>query len=156
MKTAEAAVSPPWTKSEFRKAAELLLRMLSTHAEAGPRLKSLGLTSRFVFTDIGLVLDVSPGNGRRGRGGHLAWSWGKKQRARRPSVVIELTSVTANRCAQAKVPVPLALARGEITVAAREQPYDRDAALDTLPVVVPLQKLWIELLRERGLERLLV
>lgn len=114
------------------------------------------MTARIAFTDVGLVLHLRPADVKRlRRGHHLSWSW-KARDGGPPDVVVELTSEVANRCAQGRENIPLAVARGTIGVEATERPADREAALDAVLVLVSLQKRWALVLRERGLHRFIV
>lgn len=147
---------PPWSGEEFRKGSELLLDMVSRHPEAGPRLAALEMAARVVFPDLSLELVVRPADAaRRRKGHHLAWSWGRKKGSP-PPVTATLGSVVAARCAQGKQPIPLALAREEIALAGLDDRTRRDALLDTVPVLVRLQKVYVRTLKEAGLTVLLV
>jgi hypothetical protein len=145
-----------YTAREFKDVTESLLDMVSRHPEAGPRLSRLGLSALLVFTDLGLSLSLRPAANARQRKGHnLTWRWVKSRPKPEPSVVVEMTSVLANRCAQGKEVVPLLVARGSIGITGTRNPEDRDAALDAVPVLISLQKRWVAELRSRGFEKFL-
>lgn len=147
---------PPWSGEEFRKGSELLLDMVSRHPEAGPRLAGLGLTARVVFPDLSLEVVLKPADAaRRRKGHHLSWSWGRGKGSP-PPVTATIDSVVAARCAQGKQLIPLALAREEIALVGLDERSRRDALLDTVPILVPLQKVYVRILREAGLAVLLV
>lgn len=147
---------PPWSGEEFRKGSELLLDLVSRHPEAGPRLSALDLTARVVFPDLSLELVLGPAAAsRRRRGHHLSWSWGRK-RGSPPAVTATLASVVAARCAQGRQAVPVALAREEIALAGIRDRSQRDAILDTVPVLISLQKVYVRTLKDAGLGVLLV
>lgn len=147
----------PWTAAEFREGAELLLEFVSRHPQAGPRVGSLGIAARVLITDLGLELSLRPSDSRRRKTGHhLAWAWGRPKRATPTAVEVRLSSVVAARCAQGKQAVPLALARKEILVDGSATKADKEAVLDAVPVLLPLQKPFVALLRGKGLGNLLI
>lgn len=139
------------SKNEFRKTFDLLFDSLSRDPEVGPRLRATKTPQRFVFTDVGLVLNVRDSDSRRAAKGHgLTWVWGDEKRTWQPAVTLELTSEVANRYFQGKENVPLALARKRIVLT----DSDVKKVLDLLPIVLPFHTKWIETLKAKGLAHL--
>lgn len=138
------------SQHEFRKLFDELFELLSTDAEAGPKLRGFGTTQRYEVEDLGLVLEVGPADAKKAaKGSHLAWGWkpGKKG----PDVVLRMTAEVAHRYFVGKENVPLAVAKGRIAVVEG----DLKRVLDLLPVVIPFQKKWVARLKSTGRTALL-
>lgn len=139
------------SKDEFRKTFDLLFETLSKDPVVGPKLRATRTPQRFVFTDVGLVLDVRDSDDKRAAKGHgLTWIWGGVKVTWEPAVTLELTSEVANRYFQGKENVPLALAKSRIVLTHG----DVRKVLDLLPIVLPFHKKWIETLKAKGLSHL--
>jgi hypothetical protein len=144
--------------SAFRDAAELrkvfdeLFTMLSTDPDVGPRLRDKGSRQRYVFTDLGVTLDVAPADGKRvARRHNLKWVWDKRKLDWQPDVVVTMSSDVANRYFQGKENVPFAIARKTIVVASG----DVGKVLDLLPIVLPFHGKWVARLKSDGRTHLL-
>src|SRR5262249_44168465 len=102
---------------------------------------------RFVFTDVGLVLNVRDSDAKSAKAGkHLTWIWGDESRRWEPTVSMTMTADVANRYFQGKENVPLALARGSIRV----ETGDVAKVLDLLPIVAPFHRKWVATLKADG------
>jgi hypothetical protein len=145
--------------SRFKDAAELrnvfdrLFTMLSEDPDVGPRLKAKDTRQRYLFTDMGVTLDVAPSDAKRTAAGRsLKWVWDKKKLDWEPDVVLEMASDVANRYFQGRENVPLAIARKSIVV----RSGDVIKVLDLLPIVLPFHTKWVARLKSDGLTHLLV
>jgi hypothetical protein len=140
------------SKDELKRVFDHLFTELSRDSEIGPRLRAQKTPQRFVFSDMGLVLNVrDAGEKSFKKGDHLEWVWGDKGRTWEPVVSITMTSDVANRYFQGKENVPLAIARGGIVL----ETGDLAKVLDLLPIMKPFHKKWILVLKTRGLLHLL-
>jgi hypothetical protein len=145
-------MSPFRGKQEFRKVFDRLFLALASDSEIGPRLAAAKTPQRFVFSDVGLVLNVThadPKVAKKGR--HLSWVWGDAKRTREPVVSMTMTSDVANRYFQGKENIPLAIARKLIVV----ETGDPAKVLDLLPIVAPFHRKWVAILKAEGLTHLL-
>ncbi len=146
-------MAPFTSPQEFRRIFDELFMLLSRDRDAGPRLRARHCPQRYVFPDVGLVLNVRDADEKRAKkGDHLQWVWGDSRRAWAPKVTLEMTSEVANRYFQGKENVALAAARGRITVVEGDL---RDV-LDLLPIVLPFHPKWVRHLRSAGHLHLLV
>ncbi|MEO6326442.1 MAG: hypothetical protein ABIT01_11315, partial [Thermoanaerobaculia bacterium] len=99
------------SQDEFKRVFDELFETLSNDPEVGPKLRATRSLQRYVFTDLGLTLNVRDADARRAAKGHaLTWSWGEKC-AWAPEVVLQMSSDVANRFFQGRENVPLAFAR---------------------------------------------
>jgi len=122
----------PGAAPSFRSAAELrevLERLLSEvdgDPEVGPRLRSARVPHRFVFPDVGVVLNVTASE----RGEHcLRWKFSEEVEWT-PALTLEMDSAVANRYLQGEENLAIAIARGRIHLACE----GARAALSFLPV----------------------
>ena len=139
-------------KEEFRKVFDRLFLALASDPEIGPKLAAAKTPQRFVFSDAGLVLNVTHGDQKTARKGrHLVWVWGDAKRTWEPVVSMTMTSDVANRYFQGKENIPLAIA-GKINVV---ETGDLAKVLDLLPIVAPFHRKWVAILKEEGLTHLL-
>ncbi|HQR47233.1 MAG TPA: hypothetical protein PK598_14630 [Thermoanaerobaculia bacterium] len=140
-------MAPFTSPKEFRRVFDELFSLLSRDREAGPRLREKRVPQRFVFTDVGLVLNVRDADEKRaGKGEHLVWTWGAGKGSWEPKVTLEMTADVANRYFQGKENIPLAVARGRIRIA----DGDLRDVLDLLPIVLPFHPKWVRHLKSSG------
>jgi hypothetical protein len=140
------------SRNEFKKVFDQLFESLSNDPEVGPGLRATHSLQRYIFTDIGLTLNVRDADARRAAKGHaLTWSWGEKC-SWKPEVVLEMSSDVANRFFQGRENIPLAFVRG--TIVLRSGSMAR--VLDLLPIVKPFNPKWIARLEAEGWTHLLV
>ena len=140
-------------KKEFQEVFDRLFDALSTDPEIGPRLREKKTPQRFVFSDMGLVLNVRFADERSAKKGrNLAWVWGDAKRGADPVVSMTMTSEVANRYFQGRENIPLALARGTIVLETGEL----GRVLDLLPIVAPFHRKWVALLKAEGRSHLVV
>jgi hypothetical protein len=104
------------SKEELREVMDRLLSEVDHDTRLGPRLRSTRVPYRLVFTDLGLVLEVSGSE----KGQHaLRWEF-----ADVPSgdavLTLEMESGVANRYLQGKENVAIAIARRRIRVSCSE------------------------------------
>lgn len=140
-------MAPFTSAQEFRRVFDELFSLLSRDRETGPRLRERRTPQRFVFSDVGLVLNVRDADEKRARTGeHLVWQWGAGGRGWRPKVTLEMTADVANRYFQGRENIPLAVARGRI----RLLDGDLRDVLDLLPIVLPFHPKWVRHLKSSG------
>lgn len=139
-------------KEEFRKVFDRLFLALASDPEIGPKLAATRTPQRFVFSDAGLVLNVTHGDRKTAKKGrHLVWVWGDAKRTWKPVVSMTMASDVANRYFQGKENIPLAIARKIIVVETGELAR----VLDLLPIVAPFHRKWVAILKAEGLTHLL-
>lgn len=140
-------MAPFTSPEEFRRVFDELFSLLSRDRETGPRLREQRVPQRFVFTDVGLVLNVRDADEKRARKGeHLVWKWGAGKASWEPKVTLEMSADVANRYFQGKENIPLAVARGRI----RLLDGDLRDVLDLLPIVLPFHTKWVRHLKASG------
>lgn len=146
-------MAPFTSRAEFRRIFDELFTLLSRDRETGPRLRARHCPQRYLFPDVGEVLNVRDADERRARkGDHLVWVWGDAKRTWEPKVTLEMTSEIANRYFQGRENVPLAAARGRIRVV----DGDLRDVLDLLPIVLPFHPKWVRHLHSAGHFHLIV
>ena len=134
-------------KEEFRKVFDRLFLALASDPEIGPKLAATKTPQRFVFSDAGLVLNVTHGDRKAAKKGrHLVWVWGDAKRTWKPMVSMTMTTDVANRYFQGKENIPLAIARKMILV----ETGDLARVLDLLPIVLPFHAKWVRHLKSSG------
>jgi len=140
-------MAPFTSPEEFRRVFDELFSLLSQDRETGPLLREKRTPQRFVFSDVGLVLNVRDADEKRARNGeHLVWYWGDGRRRWEPKVTLEMTAEVANRYFQGRENIPLAVARGRI----RLLDGDLRDVLDLLPIVLPFHPKWVRHLKSSG------
>lgn len=146
-------MAPFKSPEEFRRIFDELFDLLSRDRDAGPRLRARHCPQRYLFPDLGEVLNVWDADGKKAKkGDHLVWVWGDAKRAWDPKVTVQMTSDVANRYFQGKENVPLAVARGRIRVV----DGDLRDVLDLLPIVLPFHPKWVRHLKSTGQLHLIV
>jgi len=140
-------MAPFTSPEEFRRVFDELFSLLSQDRETGPLLREKRTPQRFVFPDVGLVLNVRDADEKRARKGeHLVWQWGDGRGRWEPKVTLEMTAEVANRYFQGRENIPLAVARGRI----RLLDGDLRDVLDLLPIVLPFHPKWVRHLKSSG------
>src|SRR3954452_4067246 len=110
---------------ELREVLERLLRLVDADDQAGAKLRAAKVPHRFVFTDLGVTLDVA---GAKEGGAHsIAWSFGEADW--KPMLTLEMESEVANRYLQGRLSLPIGLARGQVRIRCTKP----RAALNLLP-----------------------
>jgi hypothetical protein len=139
-------------KDEFRKVFDRLFLALASDPEIGPKLGATKTPQRFVFSDSGLVLNVTYADAKTAKKGrHLTWVWGDAKRTWEPVVSMTMASDVANRYFQGRENIPFAIARGTIVL----ETGDLARVLDLLPIVAPFHRKWVAILKAEGLTHLL-
>ena len=106
---------------EFRKVFEHVFVLMNEHPEVGRTLRDAHAPHRFVFTDLGLELNVDAAPDSEERNGrYLHWVWGPAKW--KPTITLTMSSETANRFFQGKENVALAVALGRVKVS-RSDPH---------------------------------
>lgn len=133
-----AAVEPSFaSKEELRQVFDRLLTEVDHDPRLGPRMRSTKVRYRLVFSDLGLVLEVS--GSEQGRHS-LRWTFADAPSA--DSVLtLEMDSGVANRYLQGKENVAIAIARRRIRVSCSEA----RTALSFLPASRELIKSYREI-----------
>ena len=134
---------------EFRKVFEHVFVLMNEHPEVGRTLRDAHAPHRFVFTDLGLELnvDAAPDSEAR-KGRYLHWVWGPAEWE--PTITLKMTSETANRFFQGKENVALALALGRVKVSGPIPTILRLAPVTG--AIHPVYRRWLE---ETGQKHLL-
>src|SRR4051794_20854557 len=112
--------------AEFREVMDRVFTMMSDDPEIGPRLHEAGVSQRFEFPDVGLVVNLRPATGDED--GNLHWEWSDDV-GWSPTVRTTMTSAVCNRYFQGKENVAMAIARRRIKTAG-----DLRAQLALIPI----------------------
>jgi len=100
---------------EFKDVFEHVFVLMNEHPEVGRTLRDAHAPHRFVFTDLGLEMNVTAAPDSEERAGrYLRWVWGPAEWA--PKITLTMSSETANRFFQGKENVALAVALGRVKV----------------------------------------
>jgi hypothetical protein len=133
--SAARSAKKPQGSQTFRSAKELreildaVLRDIDADPEDGPRLRGFGAPLQFEFTDLKLVLNLSPAE----RGKHCV-RWNFRRSGAHPKLRLSMDSEFANRLLQGRENPAIAIARGRL----RTRVDDAGAALRLFPAVKPL------------------
>lgn len=111
--------------AELREILELLLKEADADTEVGPQLRSTRVPHRFVFPDLGVVLNVT---GSDEPGHSIRWAFGDDADWK-PAITLEMDSEVANRYLQGHENLAIAMTRRTIRVSCTEA----RAALSFLP-----------------------
>jgi hypothetical protein len=117
---------------EFKDAIDWIHRTLSEDPELGPRYQAAGVSQRFEFSDLDLVLHVRPADGDEP--GCVHWEW-TADVAWEPTARLRMRSETANRFWQGKENVVMAIARRRIKAGG-----DIKRTLALIPIMRPLHE----------------
>jgi len=127
--------------TQMRELLDELLRVVDSDPELGPRLRSVGITYRYVFTDLDLSLIIAGSE----EGTHnLRWSF-SDQPEWMPSLTLAMTADVANRYLQGRENLAIAMARGEIRCSCKAR-----AALELLPISPALSERYRRVLKRRA------
>ena len=107
----------------MRAVLDELLTEVERDPELGPRIGSLHVSYRYVFDDVGLILDIHGSDGE----GTFRWSFDGSDAE--PAVTLEMSSEVANRYLQGHENLAIALARRQIRYRGSSR-----AALGVLPI----------------------
>jgi hypothetical protein len=102
--------TPPAAKlaaDEFRAALDRALELADYDERVGPMIAATKLRLRFVFPDVGLVLNLAAG---RDPDHNLSWSFDEVDWS--PQLELEMDSQTGNRFLQGTESLAIAVARG--------------------------------------------
>jgi hypothetical protein len=134
---------------EFRQVFEHVFVLMNEHPEVGRPLRDAHAPHRFVFTDLGLELNVDAAADTEERNGrYLQWVWGPVDRE--PAITLKMTSETANRFFQGKENVAVAVALGRVKVSGSIPTILRLAPVTG--AIHPVYRRWLE---ETGKQHLL-
>ncbi len=100
---------------EFKDVFEHVFVLMNEHPEVGRPLRDAHAPHRFVFTDLGLELNVTAApDSEEDKGRYLQWVWGPPSWT--PTITLTMSSETAHRFFQGKENVALAVALGRVKV----------------------------------------
>jgi hypothetical protein len=128
-----APVSAP-AAEEFRAALDRALSLANADERVGPLIAATRLRMRFVFPDLGLVLNLAAGADPER---NLRWSFAEVDWA--PQLELEMDAYTGNRFLQGTESLAVAIARGR----ARARGESRSALL-----ALPATRLLVEPYRQ--------
>src|SRR5690349_12391708 len=94
---------------EFREVMDRVFELMSTDPDMGPKLRAAEAPQRYVFPDLGAVVNVNAASDDSAPG-NLVWEWSDDV-TWDPEVVMEMDSDIANRYFQGKENVAMAIAR---------------------------------------------
>src|SRR5689334_5186187 len=117
--------------NEFREVMDRVFELMSTDPDMGPKLRAAEAPQRYVFPDLGAVVNINASSGE-GEGGNLVWEWSDDV-SWDPVVVMEMSSEIANRYFQGKENVAMAIARRRIKTSG-----NATKALSLLPITKPV------------------
>lgn len=123
---------------ECRDVLDRTFRIMSEDPGIGPRLREADVPQRFEFPDVDLVVNIRAA--RDGEEGNLHWEWSDDVDWA-PRVRMTMSSSTANRYFQGRENIAMAIARRRIRAGG-----DVRAALDLIPIVKPVERLYREML----------
>ena len=142
----DCATMPAQKTSGFRSAEELreildaALRAVDADPDDGPRMRSCAAPMQFEFTDLKVVLNLSPAD----PGKHFL-RWDFRRAGAHPKLRLSMDSEFANRLLQGRENPAIAIARGRM----RTKIEDVSAALSFFPAVKPLFSRYREIVAEK-------
>ena len=116
---------------EFREVMDRVFELMSTDPDMGPKLRAAEAPQRYVFPDLGAVVNVTAASDDSAPG-NLVWEWSDDV-TWDPVVVMEMDSDIANRYFQGKENVAMAIARRRIKTSG-----NATKALSLLPITKPV------------------
>jgi hypothetical protein len=125
---------------ELREVLDATLTAVDADPEDGPKLRSAAAPLQFEFTDLNLVLNLSPAE----LGKHCV-RWDFRRTGAHPKLRFSMDSAFANRLMQGRENPAIAIARGRM----RTTIDDPGAALRFFPAVKPLFSRYREIVSER-------
>jgi hypothetical protein len=126
--------------TELREILDAVLTDIDADPEDGPRLQACACPLQFEFTDLKLVLNVSPAE----RGEHWV-RWDFKSSGAHPQLRLSMDSEFGNRLLQGRENPAIAIARGRL----RTHVKDAGAVLRFFPAVKPLFAHYREVVSDR-------
>ena len=135
------------SREEFIEVFDKLWSLVDRHPEVGPKLRDARAPHRFVFTDLGLELNVTHSDDPDHT---LRWTWDPAECDWEPVVTLEMTSDVANRYFQGKENVLTAVTFGRIRISG-----PMGTILKLSPVMRPIEPLYREMLARDGHDHLL-
>jgi hypothetical protein len=125
---------------ELREILDAVLRAVDADPDDGPRLRSVGAPMQFEFTDLKLVLNLSPAES-----GRHCFRWDFRRAGAHPKLRLSMDSEFANRLLQGRENPAIAIARGRL----RTKIEDVGAALSFFPAAKPLFSRYREIVDEK-------
>jgi hypothetical protein len=125
---------------ELREVLDAALRAVDADPDAGQRMRSCAAPMQFEFTDLKLVLNLSPAE----PGSHYL-RWDFKRAGAHPKLRLSMDSDFANRLLQGRENPAIAIARGRL----KPKIDDVGAALAFFPAVKPLFASYREIVAEK-------
>jgi hypothetical protein len=125
---------------ELREILDVVLTDIDADPEDGPRFQACACPLQFEFTDLKMVLNLSPA----GRGEHWV-RWDFDRSGAEPKLRLSMDSEFANRLLQGRENPAIAIARGRL----RTRVEDAGAALRFFPAVKPLFSRYREVVSDR-------
>jgi hypothetical protein len=125
---------------ELREVLDAALRAVDADPEAGQRMRSCTAPMQFEFTDLKLVLNLSPAE----PGSHYL-RWDFERAGAQPKLRLSMDSDFANRLLQGRENPAIAIARGRM----KPKIEDVGAALAFFPAVEPLFTSYREIVAEK-------
>jgi hypothetical protein len=125
---------------ELREILDVILSEIDADPEDGRRLRACACPLQFEFTDLKLVLNLSPAE----RGEHWV-RWDFKRSGAHPKLRLSMDSEFANRLLQGRENPAIAIARGRL----RTKVEDAGAVLRFFPAVKPLFSRYRALVSDR-------
>jgi putative sterol carrier protein len=132
--------------AEMREVLIQLLAEIDKDSDLGRRMRSAHLSYRYVFTDLGLTLNVTSSDDDTH---NVRWSFAEDPNWN-PELTLEMSSDVANRYLQGRENLAIAMARGRIRCSCEAR-----AALSLLPINRQLSVSYREVL-ERDYPHLLL
>jgi hypothetical protein len=111
--------------AELREILELMLQEADADSDVGPRLRSTRVPHRFIFPDLGVVLNVTGSDDPEHT---IRWQFSDDVDWK-PAITLEMDSGVANRFLQGQENLAIAMTRRKIRVSCTEA----SAALSFLP-----------------------
>jgi hypothetical protein len=111
--------------AEMREVLTQLLAEIDKDSDLGRRMRSAHLSYRYVFTDLGLTLNVTSSDDDTH---NVRWSFSDDPEWE-PELTLEMSSDVANRYLQGRENLAIAMARGRIRCSCESR-----AALSLLPI----------------------
>ena len=127
---------------EFREVMDRVFELMSLDPDMGPKLRAAEAPQRYVFPDLGAVVNINAATGDAPGDPALVWEWSDDV-AWDPEVVMEMDSEIANRYFQGKENVAMAIARRRIKTSGNAK-----KALTLLPITKPVFARYRALLEE--------
>lgn len=125
---------------ELREILDAALRAVDADADDGQRVRSCAAPMQFEFTDLKLVLNLSPAESGR----HFL-HWDFRRTGAHPKLRLSMDSEFANRLLQGQENPAIAIARGRL----KTKIEDVGAALSFFPAVEPLFSRYREIVAEK-------